>query len=81
MRRITLFVIAATVVVAVTMILASTAFAQSCFGEYAGGPRNQPPPGATLVKPATTLAAPGTVDELAKEVGLLNQVRPCPTEG
>lgn len=80
MRRILLVVTVAVVTVAATMVLAGTAFAQSCFAEYASQPGPPPPPGpGTIVnKPVTTILAPGNVDELAREVGLLNQVRPCP---
>jgi hypothetical protein len=83
MRQLVLLV---TVAAVVTVVLSGTAFTQSCFGEYASQPEAQPlsppPPGpGTFVnKPVTTLAAPGAVDELAREVGFVNQVRPCPPE-
>jgi hypothetical protein len=80
-----LLIMTTAVVVAATMVLAGTAFAQSenanpsCFGVYAqnntaGG--EQPGPGF-FVKTVTT--APGPVDELAGFVGDINQRRPCPT--
>jgi hypothetical protein len=54
MRRIFLILVVAAVMAVATMALPGTAFAQSCFDDYA---KSTGPPGKTLVSPlATSLA-------------------------
>ena len=78
------------VAVAATMVMAGTALATppidppsdsgdpSCFGQFARSAPGGPGPGETFVRPVTELFAPGGVDEIATEVGGINQARPCP---
>ncbi len=84
MRRILLLATVATLAAVMMVAMALPASAEACFSVVA---RAGFAPGEGVSETATTLAEPGTpmsgVDEVANEVGLINQVREeiCPPEG
>jgi hypothetical protein len=78
-RIISLFTIS-TLMATMSLLGASPAFAQSCFDDLATlEPGPQPVPGPTIGQTAMGLAGPGTpesgTDDVARDVGLINQVR------
>jgi hypothetical protein len=84
MKHIISLVTCLIVFMAIAMAAGTTASAEACFSIVA---RAGFAPGEGVSETATTLAEPGTpmsgVDEIANEVGLINQVREeiCPPEG
>ena len=80
MSRLVLLVTVAAFMVAVTVLLAGTAFAQgnpSCFGDYARSPVPGGP-GSVVSDIASSLAQTGSTDDAAQLVGEAQQERPCP---
>ncbi len=84
MNHIFSLVICLLVFMAIATGVGTTASAEACFSVVAQAGFA---PGEGVSETATTLAEPGTpmsgVDEVANEVGLINQVREeiCPPEG
>ncbi len=84
MNRVVLLVTCLIVFMTITIGAGTTASAEACFSVVAQAGFA---PGEGVSETATTLAEPGTpmsgVDEVANEVGLINQVREeiCPPEG
>ena len=93
MRRRIILLVTVAVVMAETMAPAGVVFAQppsdpiengnpSCFGAYARSEPGWPGPGESVSFAAYTLAGTGTpesgTDEAARNIGLVQHVRPCP---